>query len=70
MAPLGWLQERWSVRRHPRPYVPKHCFYKVHRGDDKVFGEAFYRCSYLAKERGKSYSGLGANDYLGSRVRL
>ena len=44
--------------------------YKVHRGNDIAFGEAFYRCSYLAMERGKSYSGLGANDYLGSRVRL
>ena len=44
--------------------------YKLHCGDDKAFSEAFYRCSYLAKERGKSYSGLGANDYLGSRVRL
>jgi len=54
-ALLGWLQERWSVRGHPRPYVPKHCFYKVRRGDDKAFGEAFYRCSYLAKVRGEGY---------------
>ena len=70
MAPLGWLQERWSVRRHPRPYVPKHCFYKVHRGDDITFGEAFYRSSYLAKARGKGYGSLGANNYSGSRVRF
>jgi hypothetical protein len=69
-ALLGWLQERWSVRGHPRPYVPKHCFYKVHRGDDKAFGEAFYRCSYLAKVRGKGYGCLCANNYSGSRVRL
>ena len=67
-ALLGWLQERWSVRGHPRPYVPKHCFYKINRGDDKAFGEAFYRCSYLAKERGKGYGSLGANNYSGSRV--
>ena len=67
-ASLGWLQERWSVRGHPRPYVPEKCFYRVHRGDDKAFDEAFYRCSYLAKERGKGYGSLGANNYSGSRV--
>jgi hypothetical protein len=48
--------------------VPKHCFYKINRGDDEAFGEAFYRCSYLAKARGKGYGGLGANNYSGSRV--
>ena len=69
-ALLGWLQVRWSVRGHPRPYVPKHCFYKINRGDEKAFGEAFYRCSYMAKVRGKGYGGLGANNYSGSRVRL
>jgi hypothetical protein len=69
-ALLGWLQERWSVRGHPRPYVPKNCFYKVHRGDDLAFSEAFYRCSYLAKERGKGYGSLGDNNYSGSRVRF
>ena len=67
-ALLGWLQERWSNRGHPRPYVPKHCFYKINRGDYKAFGEAFYRCSYLAKARGKGYGSLGINNYLGSRV--
>jgi hypothetical protein len=44
--------------------------YRVHRGDDKAFGEAFYRCSYLAKVRGKGYGSLGANNYSGSRVRF
>ena len=48
--------------------MPKHCFYKINRGDDEAFGEAFYRCSYLAKARGKGYGGLGANNYSGSRV--
>ena len=38
--------------------------------DDEVFGEAFYRCSYLAKARGKGYGSLGANNYSGSRVRF
>jgi hypothetical protein len=44
--------------------------HKVHRGDEIAFGEAFYRCSYLAKEQGKGYGSLGANNYSGSRVRL
>jgi hypothetical protein len=44
--------------------------HKVHRGDDEAFGEAFYRCSYLAKARGKGYGSLGANNYSGSRVRM
>jgi len=48
----------------------KHCFYKINRGDEKAFGEAFYRCSYLAKARGKGYSSLGTNNYSGSRVRF
>ena len=43
--------------------------YKVRRGDDMAFGEAFYRCSYLAKARGKGYGSLGANNYSGSRVK-
>ena len=50
--------------------MPKNCCYKVHRGDDKVFGEAFYRCSYLAKSRDKGYGSLGTNNYSGSRIRL
>ena len=49
--------------------MPKHCFYKINRGDDEAFGEAFYRCSYLAKTRGKGYGSLGANNYSGSRVK-
>jgi len=69
-ALLGWLQARWTVRGHPRPYVPKNCFYKVHRGDGDAFAEAFYRCSYLAKARGKGYGSLGANNYSSSQVRL
>ena len=48
----------------------KNCFYKVQRGDGDEFAEAFYRCSYLAKARGKGYGSLGANNYSGSRVRL
>jgi hypothetical protein len=42
--------------------------HKVHCGVEIAFGEAFYRCSYLAKERGKGYGSLGANNYSGSRV--
>ena len=44
--------------------------YKVHCGDEKAFGEALYRCLYLAKARGKGYGSLGANNYSGSQVRM
>lgn len=50
--------------------MPKHCFYKISRGYNEAFGEASYRCSYLAKERGKGYGSLGNNNYSGSRVRF
>lgn len=50
--------------------MPKNCFYRIRCGDDKVFDEAFYRCAYLAKVRGKGYGSLGANNYSGSRIRL
>ena len=69
-ALLGWLQEGWSNRGHARPYLPKHCFYKISRGYNEAFGEASYRCSYLAKERGKGYGSLGNNNYSGSRVQI
>jgi hypothetical protein len=36
------------------------CFYKVHLGGDMAFGEAFYRCLYLAKTRGKGYAAATA----------
>ena len=69
-ALLGWLQERWSVRGHARPFIPERCFYKIRRGDSDTFAEAFYRCSYLAKVRGKGYGASCANNYSGSRIRL
>jgi len=69
-ALLGWLQERWSDRGHARPFIPERCFYKISRGENDTFAEAFYRCSYLAKARGKGYAGSGANNYSGSRVGL
>jgi len=45
--------------------LAKNDCYKVHCGDDMAFGEAFYRCSYLAKERGKDCAGSFANNYSG-----
>ena len=48
----------------------KNFFYKVQSGNGDEFAEAFYRCLYLAKERGKGYGSLGANNYSGSRVQM
>jgi len=48
----------------------KNCFYKVHCGDDEAFGEAFYRCSCLAKARGKGYGQPSSDNYSASRVKV
>ena len=50
--------------------MPKNCFYRIRCGDDKAFDEAFYRCAYLAKVRGKDYGSLGTNNNSVSLIRL
>jgi|TARA_R110000824_G_scaffold391527_3_gene589377 hypothetical protein len=37
--------------------VPQKCFTQIIRGDEESFNEAFYRSSYLAKERSKFVGG-------------
>ena len=37
--------------------VPRKCFTQMIRGDEDSFNEAFYRSSYLAKERSKFVGG-------------
>ena len=39
------------------------------RGDYKIYDDAFYRVSYLAKTRGKDYKGDKANNYQTSRIK-
>lgn len=39
------------------PHIPKNAYTMVKRGDDDAYNEAFYRASYLAKERTKGYKG-------------
>ncbi len=37
--------------------VPRNCFTQMIRGDEDSFNEAFYRSSYLTKERSKFVGG-------------
>lgn len=46
------IAEGWDW---PRPYTPKNCYYWLERGNEEVYAAAFYRGSYLAKERGKGH---------------
>tara|TARA_R110002020_G_C16311189_1_gene773862 strand:- start:3745 stop:4341 length:597 start_codon:yes stop_codon:yes gene_type:complete len=48
------IKYRWEVLTDSGLVsIPKNCFYQIRRGDDEAFAEAFYRGSYLAKERSK-----------------
>ena len=69
---LNWIEKVWTARGHPKPFVPKHCFYVVPRGDSWVRQVAFKRLSYLAKVRGKGckYRARRVNDYATSRLGL
>ena len=50
-------------------YTPKNCYYLVGRSDSQAYRKAFYRLSYLSKERGKGYKAKTANDYSASRIK-
>tara|TARA_R110002049_G_C9172598_1_gene562116 strand:+ start:3196 stop:3720 length:525 start_codon:yes stop_codon:yes gene_type:complete len=51
-------------------FTPKNCYYLINRGDSKVYQDAFYRLSYLSKERGKGCKAKAANDYSASRIKM
>mgnify|MGYP000397287825 CR=1 FL=1 len=51
-------------------FTPKNCYYLINRNDSKAYSKAFYRLSYLSKERGKGYKAKAANDYSASRIKL
>lgn len=61
------IAEGWDW---PRPYTPKNCYYWLERGNEEVYAAAFYRGSYLAKERGKGHKANTANNYGRSAVRV
>lgn len=60
------IAEGWDW---PRPYTPQNCYYLIKRNDADTYAKAFYRASYLAKERGKGYKDSTANNYGRSNVR-
>lgn len=60
------IAEGWGW---PKPWTPDRCFYLVHRSDAGAYREAFYRGSYLAKERGKGYKSANDKNYGHSNIK-
>lgn len=67
---IGGIIEPLSEQMSLVIHVPESSYYTVNRGDAKSYAEAFKRCSYLCKIRGKGYKAKTANDYGRSRLRL
>lgn len=66
---LGLIEDIWLGWEQSKPYTPKRCYYTVDRKTLANYEDAFYRLSYLAKERGKGYKASTANDYSTSRIK-
>lgn len=60
------IKSYWEeTKKAGRVFIPKNCYTQIRRGDTGAFNKAFYRASYLAKERSKKASnkirGFGAS---------
>lgn len=66
---IEWVEDYWIKRNEPKPYTPRACYTMVARGSAQSTQKAFYRLSYLAKERGKGYKDQQAKDYSASRIK-
>lgn len=66
---LGDIIEPISEQMNLVIHVPKSGYYTVRRGDIHSYNDAFSRCSYLCKVRGKGYKAKTANDYGRSRLK-
>ncbi len=52
------IKTYWEqTKQHGEVKVPRNCFTQIIRGNEDSFNEAFYRSSYLAKERSKFVGG-------------
>ncbi len=52
------VKSYWGLtKRNGEVKVPRNCFTQIIRGDEDSFNEAFYRSSYLTKERSKFVGG-------------
>ena len=67
---IDYLEHLAYYRDMAKPFTPQQCYLMIFRKDFKNFDRAFYRGSYLAKERGKGYKDKTANDFSASRIRL
>lgn len=58
----------WQGWGHPKVYVPRHCYYIVHRKNAQTVHDAVRRLSYLAKVDSKSQNPRYTRDYSASRI--
>lgn len=66
---IEWIESYWTLRNEPKPYTPRECYTMIKRNDQATYNKAFYRLSYLAKERSKGYKDKTANNYSTSRIK-
>jgi hypothetical protein len=66
---IKWIEDRWTAWGNPKPYTPQNCYSIINRKNDSEFNKAFYRASYLAKERGKGHKQKSTNDFSASRIK-
>jgi len=67
---IKWIEERWENWDLPKPYTPKNCYSKVHRGNAHEFITAFKRFSYLAKIATKGNKDINTKEFGSSRIRI
>jgi len=63
------IQEKWE-EADPSSHSIWNCEKTYLVNNDKVFRDAVFRLSYLAKYRGKGYRPVASNDYSTSRLKL
>ena len=66
---IEWVESYWQLRDEPKPFTPRNCYALMERDKPQTYQKAFYRISYLAKERGKGYKNPTANNYSVSRIK-
>ncbi len=63
------MRKDWLFRTDSSFHIPDKPVHRITRHNEKETGEAIYRLSYLAKERGKGYKATNARDYSTSRLK-
>jgi len=63
------IESIWQNWDQPKPFTPKNSYYKIQRGNQHQFNNAFKRCSYFAKVVTKEDKAPQTNHYSASRIK-